>query len=331
LNILELPVAGLGLIIVRQQLMRIYYFYQQIARFVIMAALLASLTGCGAIRRSAMKSVADTLASPDSDVFTRDEDLELVGAAAPFGLKLYESLLDSIPDHVPLLIATCSQFTQYSYGFVQSKAEELEYMDYTEYTHQKDRALRMYLRAREYCLRGLDKRFPKVRVALLRDPKAALARAKKQDVPLLYWSAASWGGALAIGIGRPDLAGDLHVVRGLAERALELDPDYANGATHELMISLDSLDEVVGGSEDRAREHFKRAVELQKNKPQAGPYVSLATGIALKKQNREEFERLLNEALAIDPDKHPEVRLPNLAAQRRAKYFLNQVDELFPK
>jgi tetratricopeptide (TPR) repeat protein len=187
------------------------------------------------------------------------------------------------------------------------------------------------LRARDYCIRALEKRFPKVRVALLRDPKIALAQAKKQDVPLLYWSAASWGSAISFGIGRPDLAGDLHVVRGLAERALDLDPDYANGATHELMISLESLDEVVGGSEARAREHFKRVLELQKDQPQAGPYVSLATGIALKKQNREEFERLLKDALAIDPDKHPGVRLPNLAAQRRAQFLLSQIDELFPK
>jgi len=300
-------------------------------RLIAIALMLSVLTGCGAIRKSAVKSVADTLASPDSDVFARDDDLELVGAAAPFGLKLYESLLESIPDHVPLLIATCSNFTQYSYAFVQPKAEELEYKDYSEYTRQQDRALRMYLRARDYCLRGLEQRFPKVRVALLRDPKMALAAAKKSDVPLLYWSAASWGAALSLGIGRADLAGDLHVVRGLAERALALDPDYANGATHELMISLESLDELVGGSEARAREHFKRALDLQKSQPQAGPYVSLATGIALKKQNREEFEQLLKDALAIDSDKHPTVRLANLAAQRRAKFLLNEIDELFPK
>jgi hypothetical protein len=313
-------------------MMRIYNSYcSRFACCVVIAAAVAAITGCGAIKKSAIKSVANTLAAPDSDVFARDEDIELVGAAAPFGLKLYESLLASIPDHVPLLVATCSNFTQYSYAFLQTKADELEYKDYSEYTRQKERALRMYLRARDYCMRGLEKRFPKVRVALLRDPETALARAKKKDVPLLYWSAASWGSAISYGIGRPDLAGDLHIVRGLAERALALDPDYANGVIHELMISVESLDELVGGSEARARDHFKRAVALQKDQPQAGPYVSLATGIAIKKQDREEFERLLKDALAIDADKHPAVRLANLAAQRRAQFLLNQIDEIFPK
>jgi predicted anti-sigma-YlaC factor YlaD len=165
----------------------------------------------------------------------------------------------------------------------------------------------------------------------LRDPKAALARAQKNDVPLLYWSAASWGSALSLGIGRPDLAGDLHVVRGLAEKALDLEPDHAQGAIHELMISIESLDELAGGSEARAREHFQAAVNLQRDRPQAGPYVSLAAGVSIGKQNREEFERLLQQALAIDPDSHPEVRLPNLAAQRRARFLLSEIDALFPQ
>jgi TRAP transporter TatT component family protein len=306
-------------------------FCRRLVGPVLIATTIATITGCGAIKRSAITTVAHTLAAPDSDVFARDEDIELVGAAAPFGLKLYESLLESIPYDVPLLVATCSNFTQYSYAFLQTKAEELEYKDYSEYTRQKERTLRMYLRARDYCMRGLEKRFPKVRVALLRAPESALARATKKDVPLLYWSAASWGSAIAYGIGRADLAGDLHIVRGLAERALALNPDYAHGAIHELMISIESLDELVGGSEARARDHFKRAVDLQKDQPQAGPYLSLATGIAIKRQDREEFERLLHNALAIDADKHPAVRLANLAAQRRAQFLLNQIDELFPK
>ena len=48
------------------------------------------------LKRKAVGMVAETLAS-SGDVFTRDDDLELVGDAIPFGLKLYESLLDSAP------------------------------------------------------------------------------------------------------------------------------------------------------------------------------------------------------------------------------------------
>jgi hypothetical protein len=68
----------------------------------LMLALAVALSGCAMFKRKAVGMVADTLAS-SGDVFTRDDDLELVGQAIPFGLKLYESLLDSSPKN-----RTCS-------------------------------------------------------------------------------------------------------------------------------------------------------------------------------------------------------------------------------
>ncbi len=64
----------------------------------------------------------------------------------------------------------------------------------------------------------------------------------------------------------------------------------------------------------------------------AGPYVSLATGVSpSRKGDRAEFEKLLQQALAIDPEKKKSVRLVNLIQQRRAKALLDRIDELFPK
>ncbi len=70
----------------------------------LLACAFAALPGCGLVKRKAVGMVADTLAS-GGDVFTRDDDPELVGAALPFGLKLYESLLDSTPNNQELLVA----------------------------------------------------------------------------------------------------------------------------------------------------------------------------------------------------------------------------------
>ena len=132
------------------------------------------------------------------------------------------------------------------------------------------RALKMYLRARNYCLRAMEVRFPGIQPSLSKDPAAALAKARKSDVPLLYWTAASWGSAIALGLDRPELVADMPAVRALAERAIALDETWAKGALHEMFISLDSLSPALGGSPERARAHFKRAVELQ-NGAAAGP------------------------------------------------------------
>jgi hypothetical protein len=78
------------------------------------------------------------------------------------------------------------------------------------------------------------------------------------------------GLGVALGIDKPDPVIDLPVVRALADRAIALDESYAKGALHEMFISLDSQPEALGGSVAHAREHFARAVELQKGLS-AGP------------------------------------------------------------
>jgi predicted anti-sigma-YlaC factor YlaD len=288
------------------------------------------LSGCALVKRKAVGMVASTLAS-SGDVFTRDDDPELVGQAVPFGLKLYESLLDTAPRNKDLLIATCSNFTQYGVAYLETDALVLgEAQHHDEVAHLNERALKLYLRAKGYCLRAMEVRFPGIGDRLPKDPAAALKAARKSDVPLLYWTAASWGSAIALGIDKPDLVIDLPVVRALADRAIALDETWSHGALHEMFISLDSQPEALGGSVEHARAHFKRAVELQHGSS-PGPYVSLAIGVAEPGQDRAEFESLLKEALAIDPEKDPSMRLVTLVQQRRARALLDHIDTLFTK
>ncbi len=299
-------------------------------RFVALVCALGLLQGCGLVRRKAIGMVASTLAS-GGDVFTRDDDPELVGDAIPFGLKLYESLLDSAPKNKDLLLATCSNFTQYGVAYLETQAAVLgEAQHHDEVAHLNGRALKLYLRAKGYCMRAMELRFPGVGQKLLTDPGPALAKAEKKDVPLLYWTAASWGSAISLGVDRPEIVIDMPAVRALAERALALDDTWSKGALHEMFISLDSLPEALGGSPDRARQHFNRAVELQKGL-YPGPYVALASGVDVPAQNRDEFEKLLQTALAIDPEKDPSMRLVTLVQQRRARALLDHIDTMFTR
>lgn len=296
------------------------------------AALLFALTLAPAcsIKTMAVKTVANTLADT-GDVFTRDDDPDLVRDATPFALKLYESLLESVPTHGPLLVATCGSFTQYGYGFIEPEADALDASRRNEATALRDRALKLYLRGRGYCLRAIDVRFGKGASALLlQDAAKVVATARREDVPLLYWTAASWGAAISLGLDRPDLAIDFPTVRALADRALALDPAWNRGAVHELMITLDSLPEALGGDPARARQHFAQAVDIQKGLS-PGPYVALATGVAIPAQDRAEFQRLLEQALAIDPEKDPSNRLVVLITQRRARVMLARIGETFAK
>jgi predicted anti-sigma-YlaC factor YlaD len=294
----------------------------------LLVSALVGLSGCSMIKTAAVKNVASTL-SKGGETFTSDNDPELVRGAVPFAIKMYESLLESVPTYEPLLTATCSTVTQYAFAFVETDADILGEDHHEERKALKERAVKLYIRGKDYCLRGLEARFHGIGPKLQKDPEAALKQATKSDVPLLYWTAASWGAALSLSM-QPELTVDFPIVRALIERALALDESWGSGSLHETMITIESLGEALGGSEARARDQFKRAVELQKG-ASAGPYVALATGISVTRQDRAEFEKLLNEALAVDADKQPALRLQNLITQRRARALLAHIDTLFAK
>lgn len=282
-------------------------------------------SGCSLNNLVASK-LGDALAA-GGDTFSADEDPELIGEAAPFSLKLMESLLAETPRHRGLLLAAAKGFTQYSVGWIHLKADEIEESDLDEATAMRARARRMYLRARGYALRGLELRDPRFGEEIRRNPKEAVATARAEDVPFLYWGAASWVLAISLSKDDPELVADLPAVEAMIDRALELDEDYEQGAIHSFLISYDQSRPGIANGEERARAHFARAIELSAGQL-AAPYVTLAESVSVAKQNRAEFDSLLEQALAIDPDRRPASRLENILAQRRARWLLDHADDL---
>ena len=297
----------------------------------ISAALLAplvALTAACSVKTFAINKLGDSLAGSGT-TFASDEDVELVGQAVPFSLKLIESLLAQSPNHEGLLLAAASGFTQYAYVYVQQDADMMESQDLEKSNALRARARRLYLRAREYGLRGLTVRARGLRQELQRDPKAAVGGAKARDVPLLYWTAAAWGSAISLSKDNPDLIADQPIVEALIDRAFELEPDFDSGAIHGFLINYELARQGASGDPvARARLHFDREVELTKGQL-ASPFVSWAEAVSVERQDRAEFETLLKRALAIDPDRKPEWRLQNLVLKRRAQWLLMRENDLF--
>jgi predicted anti-sigma-YlaC factor YlaD len=287
-----------------------------------------ALTGGCSIKKMAINKLGDALAGGGTS-FASDDDPELIKAAVPFSLKLIESLLAESPRHRGLLLASCSGFTQYSFAFVNQEADEKADADMAAADVLRARAKRLYLRARGYGLRGLEVKHPNFEQALRKSPKAAARAAASADVPFLFWTAAAWGAAISISKDDPALVSDQVIVEALIDRALELDEDFDHGAIHGFLISYEMARQgTPGDAAARAQRHFDRALELSQGKL-ASPLVSLAESVAVEKQDKAGFQSLLNRALAINPDAAPESRLQNLVAQRRARWLLGRVDELF--
>jgi len=292
-------------------------------------AALVVTDGCS-VKKFAINKLGDSLANSGT-TYAADDDLDLVGQALPFSLKLVEGLLAESPKHRGLLFTAASGFTQYAYVYVQQDADMLEKQDFEKANALRTRARRLYLRARSYGLRGLDTRLHGFSEKLRQDPASAVRLAGRSDVPLLYWTAAAWGSAISLSKDNPALIADQRIVEALIDRAAQLEPDFESGAVDGFLISYEMARQgAPGDPAARARAHFDRAIALSKGQL-ASPFVSLAEAVSVQNQDRAEFEALLNRAMAIDPDARPEWRLQNLVAQRRARWLLATADNLFIK
>jgi predicted anti-sigma-YlaC factor YlaD len=286
-----------------------------------------AMSGCS-VRKFAINKLGDSLANSGT-TFASDNDPEFVGEAIPFSLKLIDGLLAESPKHRGMLLAATSGYTQYSYVYVQESAEEIEAEDVSKSHALGDRARNLYLRARDYGLRGLETKHRGFSALLRENPRVAVQEAKAQDVPLVYWTAVAWGAAIALSKDHPELVAEQPQVEALIDRAYQLNPDYDHGVIDQFLISYESARQ--GAKSDfavRSKVHFDRAVSLS-NGQSASPYVAYAETVSVQKQNRAEFQSLLKQALAVDADARPEWRLSNIIMQRRARWLLSRESELF--
>ena len=299
---------------------------RQLAEILTASLVLGVLPGCS-VRKLAVNSLGNALAAGGS-TYASDDDPELVRQAVPFSLKTVEALLNESPKHKGLLFAAASGFTQYAFAFVEQDADFEEGKDLAAATALRDRAVKLYLRGCDYGFRGLEVDHPGFRERLREDASQALRPMKKQHVPLLYWTAAAWAAAMALSKSDSSLSADQHLAEAIMTRALALDEPWALGSLHDFFIAYEAGRSSVGGSVARARDHLNRALELAQGR-RAWPYVTFAESASVGAQDRPEFEGLLRQALAVDPNRDPGQRLANLLAQRRAHWLLSRADELF--
>jgi predicted anti-sigma-YlaC factor YlaD len=285
-----------------------------------------TLSGCS-IKTMAINKLGDALSEGTSS-FATDDDPELIAGATPFALKTIESLIEQSPKHRGLLAAAASGFTQYAYAFVQMEADYIEAQDLDRATAQRTRAKRLYLRARDYGLRSFEVEFPGFWERFKTDPDGALSKTTKKHVPQLYYTAAAWGAAFAIDKTDSSLSVDQVLIEKLMQRAIALDEAWELGSLHDFFITWEGGRSSIGGSLEKAKQHFDRALALS-NGRRVSPYITWAEVMSVSAQNKKEFQELLNKALEIDVNKAPAQRLANIIGQKRAKWLLSRTDELF--
>ncbi|MDR2923099.1 MAG: TRAP transporter TatT component family protein [Treponema sp.] len=268
--------------------------------------------------------VADALTGQGSSaVFTGDSDPQLVGDALPFAIKMYEALLDSTPNHIGLRLTTGSLFVMYANAFVQGPAEMLPAGEWRQRENELKRAKELYMRGQEILYGALDLKYKGFSKADADGKALLLNKCKKEDAGLLYWAVAGGMAAYSLDIFDFELGMRLPEWILMIQRAYQLDPGYNGAALDEfLLLFYASLPEVMGGDKERAKEHFKRALEKTGGKS-TGAYISYAQSICVPVQDYDAYKDSLEKALAVDPDADISSRLVTIINQRKARWLLD--------
>ena len=291
-----------------------------------LGAALALGTACSSlITGLAVNTLSGVLAEGEA-VFRSDDDLGLVEGALANNLKLIETLLETSPDNREILLSAAKGFLLYAYGFIEPDLFELDFTQFEEKQRVRRRAARIYRRATDYGMRGLEVAHPGIGERLRLDPDAAVMELEFEDAGLALWTGTALGARIGMETDNPEATADLSVMGALLHRSRELDGSVDGGVVYDYLSIYETAR--IGGSLDKAREYYDHALELG---PERHPvlWCTWAETGSVANGDRKEFVRLLQQTLDFDIDSQPDGRLLNRVAKERAAWLLENVEDYF--
>jgi len=281
---------------------------------------LAYLSGCSTNRLLA-RAVADQLAARADD---QEEDLELARDAAPFFLKFSESVLAQTPDHEALAETVAAGFVRYAWAFVAFEADRVESRDSAAAARLRQRAVKLYARAEGHAMRALEHHYPGIgqKLAASSSPRDALEIAPRH-AGLAYWAAAAWGARISLSKSDAESLAQLPAATRLVTRLTACCLTWGDGAIAALAGNFEAGRP--GGRIEDARRWFDEAMRLSGSRMAAVP-LARAEALSLPAGDREEFVRLVREAVAI-ASRYPGA--DNRIMLDRAQWLLDTVDDRF--
>jgi len=268
--------------------------------------LLFLVTGCSPTARL-ISSLATNL--------SRQNDLELVCEGAPAFLLIIDSLIVGDPENSQLLLNGVQSYAAFDTA--------------TGECGRPERNKALSAKAHAYGSALLREETGITPEMGLPEFTKALQETGRGKVGPLFWGGYGWALWIAAQDGSPAALADLPRVEQMMQRVVALDDTYYRGGAHLFLgIYYGSKPKMYGGNPELARQHFERALAINQRRFLA-VQVAYAENYARPVMDRELYRSLLEEVLAFDLDREPELTLSNLIAQRRARRLLDGIDEYF--
>lgn len=287
------------------------------------------LSNCSSkrIEQNFIDSLAGKFSSNQSNVIRGEEDPELLGDSMPFMLKMLEIMSESSPENEDIKVSLAQGFTAYGSLWLENEAliNEDENYEYSE--HLNNRAKQLFYRAWHYGFQGLNLQYPAFREKIKND-LSVLTSMKKNDVPLLTWTGLAMVSWIKHSSDNADAISELPLAVSMIKRAFDLNPEYGDGILYEFFIYYDS-ERIDSGGKKNLLANYRDKIITDSDNHKCSPYLTWASAISVKTQNRSEFIEMLEEGLKIDVDKRPEYRLSNKICQKMSGWYLSKIDDFF--
>lgn len=217
---------------------------------------------------------------------------------------------------------------EYGFGFILEDADRLFAEDYRKGKDRSQIAYSLFKDAISLGTINLTENYPEFGLWLMQDNYKI--QFKRDDIFDLYWLGAAYGGLIRASRGNPFDIIQLPKVGKLFNAALDLNPDWNNGAIYSAMISYTASRSDLSDNDllDLVTKYFDLAVSTS-DSIDASPFVSYAENIDKKFQNKSEFINKLEYVLGLNVNQNKSLRLGNIIAQERAKWLLTKTDEYF--
>lgn len=265
----------------------------------------------------------------------RFSDPDLAEQGLPGSLTTLEGLMSLLTDNVQLHEVTARSYASLGFGFLEDHMEEYEARgDQDMADHYRARASAAYLRSRSIGFEMMsiwepdDNGVEGHRMQLERWRPYLQHFDRAEQGPMLFWTAYAWARWIGLNTNDVNAVADLPFVTALAERARALSPDYENYSPRALAAGLAaSIPAQLGGHPEVAAREFEELIRLT-----GGRNLMLllfrARVVAVAMQDRRAFRENLQRVLDAG-DVEPNLRLQNQIARRRARRYLDRIEEFF--
>ena len=264
--------------------------------------------------------------------FEEEPDEKLAEVAAMANVKMLEGILQVIPENEDLLFVLTQTFSSLAFIFLERDIEALDDSAEEEIEKLSIRATGFYERSKAYGFKLMELKHPGFQKKLKgsqEEFEKELQKFGKKDVPLLFWVAYSIAGGINLNQDDPARIILLPKVDAMMNKVLEMDESYYYGGPHLYFGGrYASLPVALGGEPEKSREHLEAAIRLTEGKFLL-PKFFLARYYAVAVQDRELFQKTLEEVIDTPPDIFPRQRLVNTLMISRAKIWIGKMKTLF--